>query len=162
MLLGKISEMDNVSLQQIINRILLFKYRYLGSLPSNFVSFLPNDTFAITNTQHSNMQVEHCIMIAISCHQLFFEDSLCREKYNFHQITPEPLQSHPSVCGSFTIYAAFHLFKFQQDGITIGHYVNVISFISNSMQNFNFFNKNVQVVQCGCLYLYTLIQFLKL
>ena len=46
---------------------------------------------------------------------------------------PAPLQSHPSVRGSYTIYAAFHLFKFRQEKITGVHDVNVLSFISNFM-----------------------------
>ena len=39
--------MDDVALRQIIDCILLFKYRYLGSFPSDCVSMLPNDTFAM-------------------------------------------------------------------------------------------------------------------
>ena len=46
---------------------------------------------------------------------------------------PEPLQSHPSVCGFDTIYAAFHLFKFRQERNTGAHDVNVFSFIGNYM-----------------------------
>ena len=56
--------MDNFALQQIINRIPLLKVRYLGSFPSDYVPTLDNDTFAIINTQPSNMQGEHWIMIA--------------------------------------------------------------------------------------------------
>ena len=63
-LLEKTSNMDNVSLQQIINRIPLLKYRYRGSFPSDYVPTLENDTFAIINTQASNMQGEHWIMMA--------------------------------------------------------------------------------------------------
>ena len=55
----KTSKMDNVSLQQKINRIPLLKYRYSGSFPSNYVPTLDNETFAIINTQPSNMQGEH-------------------------------------------------------------------------------------------------------
>ena len=43
------------------------------------------------------------------------------------------LQDHPSVCGFYTIYAAFRLFKFQQEEITGVHDVNVLYFISNFM-----------------------------
>ena len=68
--------MGNVSLQQIINRIPLLKYRYRGSFPSDYVPTLDNDTFAIKNTQPSSMQGEHWIMIAISCQNLYFADSL--------------------------------------------------------------------------------------
>ena len=53
--LEKTSKMDNVSLQQILNRIPLPKYRYRGSFPSNYVPTLDKDTFANKNTQPSNM-----------------------------------------------------------------------------------------------------------
>ena len=130
--------MDNASLQQIINRIPLLKYRYRGSFPSDYVPTLNNDTFAIINTQPSNMQGEHWIKIANSCQILYFADSLGRKKYSLlkqqsEQMVPEPLQSHPSVCGFYTIYAVFHLFKFRQEEITGVHDVNVLSFISNYM-----------------------------
>ena len=48
--------MDNVVLRQLINSILPLKYRYLGSFPSIYVPFVPNETFAIIKTQPSNMQ----------------------------------------------------------------------------------------------------------
>ena len=127
--------MDNFALQQIINRIPLLKFRYLGSFPSDYVPTLDIDTFAIINTQPSNMQGEHWIMVANSRQKLYFADSLGRKKYSFlkqqyEQMMPELLQSHPSVCGFYTMYAAFHLFKFRQEEITEVHDVNVLSFIS--------------------------------
>ena len=69
------------------------------------------------------MQGEHWITIAKSCQELYFADSLGRKKYSFlkhqyEQMMPEPLQSPPSVCGFYTIYAAFHLFKFRQEETT--------------------------------------------
>ena len=84
------------------------------------------------------MQGEHWIMIANFRHKLYFADSLGRKKYSFlkqqyEQMMPELLQSHPSVCGFYTKYAAFHLFKFRQEEITGVHDVNVLSFISNFM-----------------------------
>ena len=104
--------MDNFALQQIINRIPLLKFRYLGSFPSDYVPTLDNDTFAIINTQPSNMQGEHWIMIENFRHELYFADSLGRKGYNFlkqhyKQMMLATLQSHPSVCGFYTIYAAF-------------------------------------------------------
>ena len=54
-LLEKVSKADIVSLQQIIYRISLLKYRYLDSFPSNYVPFLPNETCAFISTQPSNM-----------------------------------------------------------------------------------------------------------
>ena len=47
--------MDNISLQQPINCILLLKYRYLGSFPPAYVSILPIETFAFISTQTSKM-----------------------------------------------------------------------------------------------------------
>ena len=112
--------MDNFALQQIIIRIPLLKVRYLGSFPSDYDPTLDNDTFATINTQPSNMLGEHWIMIANFRHELYFADSLGCKGYSFlnnqhyKQMMPAPLQSHPSVCGFYTINAAFHLFKFQQ------------------------------------------------
>ena len=82
------------------------------------------------------MQGEHGIMIANSCQKLYFAHSLASKKYSFpkqqfEQMMPEPLQSHPSVCGFYAIYAVFHLFKFRQEEMTGVHDVNVPSFISN-------------------------------
>ena len=123
--------MDYFSLQQIVDHIPLLKYRYHDSFPSDNVPTLDNDTFAIFNTQPSNMQVEHCITIANSRQILYFADSLGRKKYSFlkqqhEQLMPESLQSHPSDCSFYTIYAAFHLFKFRQEEITGVLDVNVL------------------------------------
>ena len=130
--------MDNFALQQISNRIPLLKFRYLGSFPSDHVPTLDNDTFVVIKTQPSNMQGEHWIMIANFRHELYFADSLGRKKsifvnQHYKQMMPAPLQSHPCVCGFYTIYAAFHLFKFRHEKITGVHDVNVLSFISNYM-----------------------------
>ena len=137
-LLEKTSQMDNVSLQQIINRILLLKYRYRSSFPSYYVPTFDNDTFANINTQPSNTQCQNRIMIANSCQKMYFADSPCRKKYSFlkqhyQQIMPEPLQSHHSVCGFYTIYTTFHLFTFRHEESTVVHDVNVLSLISNNM-----------------------------
>ena len=111
---GKNSKLAIVSLQQIP----LLKYRYLGSFPCDYVPTLDNDTFANINRQPSSVQGEHWIMIASFCHKLYFADSIGREMYNFFkqqykQMMPRPLQSHPSVGGFYTSYAAFHLFRFR-------------------------------------------------
>ena len=76
-LLAKIlPKMDNFALQQIINKISVLKYRYLGSFPCDFVPALPNDTFAIINTEPSTMAGEHWIMIANFHNRLYVADSL--------------------------------------------------------------------------------------
>ena len=54
----KCVKMNKFALQQIINRILLLKFRYFGSFPSDYVPTLGNDTFAIINTHPSNIQGE--------------------------------------------------------------------------------------------------------
>ena len=71
---GEKIKMDNVYLQQINNRIPLLKYRYRGSFTSDYVPTFDNDTFPNIDTQHSNMQCEHWMMIA---------DSLGPKKYSF-------------------------------------------------------------------------------
>ena len=128
--------MDNIALQQIINRIPLLKFRYLGSFPSNLVPSLANDTFAIINTQPSNMQGEYWSMNANFRHELYFADSVGCKGYSFlnnqhyKQMMPAPLQSPPSVCCFYTIDAAFHL-KLRQEKITGVQDVFVLSSISN-------------------------------
>ena len=82
------------------------------------------------------MQGEHWIMVTNSRQLLYFADSLGRKKYSFfkqqyEQMMPEPLHSHPGVCGFYTIYAAFQLFR--QEKIAGGHDVNALSFITNYM-----------------------------
>ena len=132
-------KMDNFALQQFINRISLLKFRYLGSFPSDHIPTLDTDTFAIIDTQPSFMQREHWIIIANLRHELYFADSLGCKGYSFlnnqhyKQMMPAPLQSHLSVRGFSTIYAASHLFKFRQEEITGAQDVNVLSFISNNM-----------------------------
>ena len=78
---GKKSKMDIVSLHQVINRVFVLKYRYLGSFPSDCLALPPNDTFANLNTQPSKLQGEHCIMIANSRHRLYSVDSLGRPSF---------------------------------------------------------------------------------
>ena len=135
--------MDNCALQQIIHRISLLKLRYMSSFPSDYVLTLDNDTSAFINTQPSNMQGGHWIMIAKFWHELYFADSLGCKGYSFlnnnnnnqhyKQMMPAPLQSHPSVYGFYTSCAAFCLLKFRQEEITGVHDVNVLSFIRKYM-----------------------------
>ena len=137
-LLDEISKMDNVSVQQVFNRISQLKYWYRGSFPSDYVPILDNETFAIINTQPSNLQGEHWIVTANCCQIMYLADSLGRKKYSFFkqkygEMMPDPLQSRPSLSGFYRIYAAFHLFKYRQEEITGVHDFNVLSLISNYM-----------------------------
>ena len=128
--------MDNFALQQIINRILVLKCRYRGSFPSDDFPTLDNDFFAIINTQPSKRQGEHWILFANFQQNCVLQTLLVVKssfpKQQYEHMTPETLQSHPSVCGFYTIYAAFHLFKFRQE-INAVHDVNVLSFRCNYM-----------------------------
>ena len=80
-------------------------------------------------------------MIANFRHELYFAVFLGYIGYSFpnnnnqhyKRMMPAPLQSHPSVYGFYTKSAAFHLFQFRQEEITVVHDVNVLSFISNYM-----------------------------
>ena len=75
--------MDTLSLQYVVNRIPLLKYRYIALIPSECVPTLDNDIFAILNTQISIMQGEHWIGIATLRQEMYFPDSLGRKKYRF-------------------------------------------------------------------------------
>ena len=70
------SELEITSLKQIVYRIPLLKYRYMGSFPSDFVPKLPSDTLGIINTQPSNTPGEHWMMIAKLSYEFYFADSL--------------------------------------------------------------------------------------
>ena len=137
MLLEKIYKIDNVAPRQIIDRIPLLKHRYIGSYPCDLVPPLPNITSAIVNTQPS--QMEGSIGLWLQSFTInFFADSLGRQNYSFlgkHylQLILQTLQVHPSVSGFYSIYAAFHLFKFGQKEITEVRDVNVLSFMSDFM-----------------------------
>ena len=79
-------------------------------------------------------------MIAKFHHEFYFAISLGLSinnyrflKQNYPQMVSTRLQDHPSVCGFYTVFVAFHLFKFQQEEINGVHDVNVLSFISNFM-----------------------------
>ena len=54
---------DNISVQQILNRFPVLKYRNISSFPSDNVPDLPNETFTIINTQPSNLHSDHWILI---------------------------------------------------------------------------------------------------
>ena len=133
---GKKSEIDNVSLQQIINRIPLLKYRYLGSLPSACVPSFDKDTFVIVKTQPSKLQGEHWIIDADSPHRMYFADFFDREKYSipkqhYKKTMPVSLQSLFSVCDFSLIYAASQFFKFRQEEITEVNLVFVLLIRNN-------------------------------
>ena len=83
---GKTFEMDETSLKQSVNRILLLKCRYIGSFPSDFVPNLPNDTFAFINTQPSNTSGERSIKLAKFHLELFFADSLVLSINNYSSL----------------------------------------------------------------------------
>ena len=105
---------DKVSLQQIINLILLLKFRYPGSIPSDSVPTLDNDSFAITNRQPRKMQGEQWTMYANPRQQFFFADSLAGRKYSFskhqyNQTIPELLEVRSSLSRFHMIDAAFSL-----------------------------------------------------
>ena len=70
------------------------------------------------------------------------------EKYSFlkqhnEQTMPEPLEPRPCVCGFYTIYAAFPLFKFRPEESKAVQKVKVILCMNNYMCYFNLFHVNV-------------------
>ena len=64
----------------------------------------------------AKMQGEQWIVIANFRLEMYSVDSSGRKKYrflknNYKQIVPAQFPSHTSVCSSYIIYAAFHLFN---------------------------------------------------
>ena len=93
-------------------------------------------SFAFINTQPNGMQGEHWILIANFSPKCFIRYSRGRGIYKFlkqhyKQMIRDALQSYLSVCGFYTTYAAFHLFKIRHLEITGVHDFIVLSFISN-------------------------------
>ena len=132
--------MDNTSLRQIIERIPELKYRYIGSFPADCVPRLPTFSFAIINTSPSSEDGEHWIMIARLNRIYYYADSLARPiaKYKFlnkkyQKMKQQPVQKPDNLCGFYTIFAAFQLFKFFQTKLNNVHDVHVLNFISNYM-----------------------------
>ena len=89
-----------------------------------------------------------------NCHlKLYFAVSLGQHSsfyQQYKQMMPEPLQSNPSVCIFYKIYAAFHLFELRREEITGVQDVIEHSLISNYVKKFIPFNINVQVIECVC------------
>ena len=84
------------------------------------------------------MQGEHWIVTANVCHKMCLADSLGRQIYSFfqchrEQLMRELLQSHSSVSGFNTLYAAFHIFKFLQESFTGVDDVILLSILGNYM-----------------------------
>ena len=132
--------MDNTSLRDIIERITELKFRYIGSFPADFVPNLPKFTFAIINTSPSSEAGEHWIMIGRLNRNYYYADSLARSitHYKFlnkkyQKMIQSPLQKMENLCGFYTIYAAFHLFKILQTNLNNVHDVHVLNFFSNYM-----------------------------
>ena len=132
--------MDNTSLRQIIERIPELKYRYIGSFPADCVPRLPTFSFAIINTSPSSEAGEHWIMIARLNRTYYYADSSARPitKYKFlnkkyQKMIQQPVQKTDNLCGFYTIFAAFQLFKFFQTKLNKVHDVHVFNFISNYM-----------------------------
>ena len=79
-------------------------------------------------------------MIAKFHHEMYFADFLGLSINNYpslwqnnNQMVRTSLQKRPTVCGFYTIYAAFRLFTFQQEETTGVCVVEVLSFKSNFM-----------------------------
>ena len=132
--------MDNTSLRQITGRIPELKYRYIGSFPADCVPRLPTFSFAIINTSPSSEAGGHWIMIARLNRTYYYADSLDRPitKYKFlnkkyQKMIQQPVQKIDNLCGFYTIFAAFQLFKFFQTKLNNFHDLHVLYFISNYM-----------------------------
>ena len=128
--------MDNTSLKQIIERISELKYRFIGSFPADCVPRLPTFSFAIINTSPSSEAKEHWIMIARLNRTYYYADSLARpirKKFvnkKYQKMIQQPVQKTDNLCGFYTIFAAFQLFKFFQTKLNNVHDVHLLNFMS--------------------------------
>ena len=132
--------MDNTSLRDIIERIPEHKFRYIGSFPADFFPIFSKFTFAIINTSPSSEVGEHWIMIGRLNRNYYYADSLARSviHYKFlnkkyQKMIHRPLKKMENLCGFYTIFAAFQLFKFLQTNLNNVHDVHVLNIFSNYM-----------------------------
>ena len=109
-------------------------------LSSDCIPNLPTFSFAIINTSPSSEAGEHWIMIARLNRTYYYADSLACpiKKYKFLNKEYQKTIQHPvkkigNLCGFYTIFAAFQLFKFFQTKLNNVHDVHFLNFISNSM-----------------------------
>ena len=130
--------MDNNSIRNIIERIPELKFRYIGSFPADFVPNLPKFSFAIINTSPSSEVVEHWIMIGRLNRNYYYADystrSVTHYKFlnkKYQKMIHRPHQKMQNFCGFYTIYAAFHLFKFLRTNLNNVNDAHVLNFISN-------------------------------
>ena len=136
----KLIFMDNTSLRDIIKRNPELKFRYIGSFPADFVPNLLKFSFAFINTSPRTVVGEHWIMIGRLKRNYYYADSLARSvtHYKFlnkkyQKMIHRQLQKMQDLCGFYTTYAAFHLFKFLQTNLNNVHDVQVLIFINNYM-----------------------------
>ena len=117
-MLEKVFKMEKVALQQTISPIFLLEFRFLGLFPSFYVPAPSKETIAIVNTQPSKIQGENWILIANSCNNLFFADSLGGEKYNFSSSNTIREKGRTNTvasdCGSSKMYAAYQFFRHEK------------------------------------------------
>lgn len=120
--------MDNRALLDIISRISVLKHKYLGSYPANLVpikhlmSLRGYNTFIIVNTESSDKDGSHWILLANRDGIIFYGDSmgqrlsLYREiavdaNFKSHELVTQQLQQTlSSNCGLYCIYFAWKLF----------------------------------------------------
>ena len=129
---------------QIVRIVINSKPKWCCCFPSNFQSYLNTEAsvpcFILFKLCSKTPHWDFCFcpsatlqnlrwtldIVCKSCYKRYFADSLGGEKYSFHkqyhkQLMPEQLKTYPSFCGFYMIYAAFHLFRFQQEEITWVH-----------------------------------------
>ena len=127
--------MNNISLRDIVERTPELKFRYISSCPANFLPNLPKFSFAIINTSPSSEVGEHWILIGRFIRSYYYAESLAQSvtHYKFlnkkyQKMIHKPLQKMQNLCGFYTIYAAFHLFKFLQTNLNNVLDVHVFEF----------------------------------
>ena len=123
--------MEFAHLQQLNKPILLHKDRYFGSFPNDYVLTLDDDTFAILNKQHRNMQCEHWIKNENSCPKYYFADFFVH--FHFFQTAVEADDARVTKIPSEHLwllhaYTAFHFFQFRQEEIIGIQDIKVLSF----------------------------------
>ena len=112
--------MDSESMESIIEKIPVLKFKYLGTYAANFIPPLLRNTFCIVNIDRSSSEGSHWVMLGNKNGIIYYGDSLGQSISTYgniklpygrvktlvkHQIQKLPL------CGYYCIYFAWSVFK---------------------------------------------------
>lgn len=133
--------MDNEALRQLIVKIPVLKFKYLGSFAADQVPWpLPKNKFIIVNTEPSSETGQHWVLLANKDGKIYYGDSLGQPLHDYKAIkldydttirlVPEKVQHSQGLCGLYCIFIACRLYQ----GLHLDFFLNdfyILQFVNN-------------------------------